>query len=113
MQWGAGWPKENTPINWSEDQYRISRDGINRAAGDLYVTTVAPWFFAVRGTLCLQWPSIDVRPQHYSGKNMIWHFDDFLYASRWEDLFNHRNDVDIIEIVSWNGKRLAKALRPF
>ncbi|KAG8908649.1 hypothetical protein FRB99_004937 [Tulasnella sp. 403] len=85
LLWGGAWPKGNNVIDWSEDAYRISRDGINRAAGDLYVTTVSPWFFA-----------------HYPGKNYIWHFDDYLYAKRWEDLFSHRDQVDIVEIVSWN-----------
>ena len=45
-QWGGAWPKGNTPINWSEDQYRLSHDGIG--SGGLYATTVSPWFFTVR-----------------------------------------------------------------
>ncbi|KIO26865.1 glycoside hydrolase family 71 protein, partial [Tulasnella calospora MUT 4182] len=85
LLWGGAWPKFDEPISWSEDSFRISHNGLNRGAGDLYITTVSPWFFT-----------------HYGGKNFIWHNDDHLWNNRWEDLVEHRNQVDAVEIVSWN-----------
>ncbi|KAG8986907.1 hypothetical protein FRB90_003702 [Tulasnella sp. 427] len=85
LLWGGAWPKFDEPISWSEDSFRISRNGLNRGAGDLYITTVAPWFFT-----------------HYGSKNFIWHNDDHLWNNRWEDLVQHRGQVDAVEIVSWN-----------
>ncbi|KAG8895863.1 hypothetical protein FRB99_000309, partial [Tulasnella sp. 403] len=82
--WGGAWPKGDNPIDWSEDAYRISRDGLSRP-GDIYMTSVSPWFFV-----------------HYPGRNYIWRGDDFLYPSRWEDLVTHRDQVDAVEVVSWN-----------
>ena len=45
--------------------------------------------------------------QHYGpdsyNKNFIYRSDDWLYNSRWEMLIEHRADVDIVEILSWNG----------
>ncbi|KAG8897671.1 hypothetical protein FRC00_003951, partial [Tulasnella sp. 408] len=69
LLWGGAWPKFNEPISWSEDSFRISHNGLNRGAGDLYITTVSPWFFT-----------------HYGSKNFIWHNDDHLWNNRWEDL---------------------------
>ncbi|KAG9035646.1 hypothetical protein FS837_001855, partial [Tulasnella sp. UAMH 9824] len=85
LLWGGAWPKFNEPISWSEDSFRISHNGLNRGAGDLYITTVSPWFFT-----------------HYGSKNFIWHNDDHLWNNRWEDLVEHRNQIDAVEIVSWN-----------
>ncbi|KAG8862072.1 hypothetical protein FRB96_002102 [Tulasnella sp. 330] len=84
LLWGGGWPKGDNPIDWTEDAYRISRDGISRPT-DFYVTTVSPHFNV-----------------HWPGRNYIWRFDDHLYASRWELLVQNRNLVDAVEIVSWN-----------
>ncbi|KAG9013645.1 hypothetical protein FRB90_005817 [Tulasnella sp. 427] len=82
--WGGAWPKGNNVIDWSEDNYRISRSGLSRPP-DVYMTTVSPLFFV-----------------HYSGRNSIWRSDDHLYARRWEDLFSHRDLVDAVQIVTWN-----------
>ncbi|KIO30753.1 glycoside hydrolase family 71 protein [Tulasnella calospora MUT 4182] len=82
--WGGAWPKGNNVLDWSEDDYRISRSGLSRPP-DVYMTTVAPLFFV-----------------HYSGRNSIWRSDDHLYARRWEDLFSHRALVDAVQIVTWN-----------
>ncbi|KAG9003586.1 hypothetical protein FRB94_014547 [Tulasnella sp. JGI-2019a] len=83
--WGGAWPKGNNPIDWSEDNYRISRNGLQRPTPDFYMTTVAPHFHV-----------------HWPGRNYIWRFDDHLYVSRWQLLVQKRALVDAAEIISWN-----------
>lgn len=44
--------------------------------------------------------------QHYGSgtynKNWIYRSDDWLFAKRWELLMDHRQDIDIVEVISWN-----------
>ncbi|CAG8667788.1 7841_t:CDS:2 [Acaulospora colombiana] len=44
--------------------------------------------------------------RHYGpdtwNKNWIYRADDWLYARRWEDLVQMRDQVDIVEIITWN-----------
>ncbi|KAH7909032.1 glycoside hydrolase family 71 protein [Hygrophoropsis aurantiaca] len=54
-----------------------------------YMGAVSPWFFT------------HYSPQTYD-KNWIYLSDDHLYAARWESLINIRDQIDIVEIVTWN-----------
>ncbi|KDQ62413.1 glycoside hydrolase family 71 protein [Jaapia argillacea MUCL 33604] len=60
-------------------------DGEKRA----YVAAVSPWFFT------------HYSPQTFH-KNFIYMADSHLYPTRWESLVNIRDQVDIVEIVTWN-----------
>lgn len=61
------------------------------AMGDTktYMAAVSPWFFT------------HYSPQTYN-KNWIYLSDDHLYAKRWESLVQIRDQVDIVECLTWN-----------
>ncbi|EGN98394.1 glycoside hydrolase family 71 protein [Serpula lacrymans var. lacrymans S7.3] len=54
-----------------------------------YMAAVSPWFFT------------HYSPQTYD-KNFIYLSDDHLYSKRWESLVAMRDQVDIVQIVTWN-----------
>ncbi|KAG8852129.1 hypothetical protein FRB96_008930 [Tulasnella sp. 330] len=84
--WGGGWPSGDTAITWDNDNYRIEQDDLDRASGDIYMTSVSPWFFV-----------------HLSSdRNYVYRADDWLYAERWEMLVARRDLVDAVQIVTWN-----------
>lgn len=57
--------------------------------GRTYMAAVSPWFFTHYG------------PSTYN-KNWIYLSDDHLYATRWESLIKIRDQVDFVQIISWN-----------
>jgi glucan endo-1,3-alpha-glucosidase len=71
------------------------------------MASVSPWFFTVC-PIYLRCVILTDLPQHYGpdsfNKNWIYRGDDWLYAERWELLVQHRSQVDLVEIVTWNGK---------
>ena len=83
--WNGGWPMGNFEVNWNEDAYHISKNN-----GKLYMTGVSPAFFTHYGA-------------NTWNKNWIYRSDDWLYAKRWEQLVSHRNEVNIVQITTWNG----------
>ncbi|KAG8932422.1 hypothetical protein FRC03_011917 [Tulasnella sp. 419] len=86
--WNGGWPMGNYQINWGPDAQAIAgtRNGRPNA---LYMAAVSPWFFTHYG------------PNSWN-KNWIYRADDWMYIKRWEDLFAHRNEIDLVQIVTWN-----------
>ncbi|KAH9891615.1 glycoside hydrolase [Cubamyces lactineus] len=54
----------------------------------LYMTSVSPWFFTHFG------PLLD--------KNFIYDCDDHLFVRRWQNIIDHRDQVDIVQLLSWN-----------
>ncbi|KAF8147293.1 glycoside hydrolase [Mycena galopus ATCC 62051] len=54
-----------------------------------YMAAVAPWFFT------------HFSPQSFN-KNFIFLADQHLYARRWETLIAERDQVDLVEVVTWN-----------
>ncbi|KAF9242611.1 glycoside hydrolase family 71 protein [Melanogaster broomeanus] len=54
-----------------------------------YMAAVSPWFFTHYG------------PQSYN-KNWIYLSDDHLYSRRWEDVIGIRDQVDVVQLISWN-----------
>lgn len=46
--------------------------------------------------------------QHYGAdtwnKNWIYRGDDWLFSRRWEQVIQQRDTIDIVQILSWNGK---------
>ncbi|KIM28125.1 glycoside hydrolase family 71 protein [Serendipita vermifera MAFF 305830] len=84
FHWNGGWPAGNNDINWDTDAYHLQYN-----PGPLYMASVSPWFFTHYGA-------------NSFNKNWIYRGDDWLYASRWELLMEHRAAVDLVEIVTWN-----------
>ncbi|KAI0056333.1 glycoside hydrolase [Artomyces pyxidatus] len=85
FNWNAGWPVGNSNITWDSDAQWISQ----MPGGKAYVAPVSPWFFTHYG------------PDTYN-KNWIYRGDDWLLAQRWELLVAHRDQIDMVEIISWN-----------
>ncbi|KAJ7675798.1 glycoside hydrolase [Mycena polygramma] len=54
-----------------------------------YMAAVAPWFFT------------HFSPQSFN-KNEIFLSDQHLYSRRWETLIAERDQVDLVEVVTWN-----------
>jgi len=54
-----------------------------------YMASVSPWFFTHYGV-------------NSYNKNFVYLSDYWLYLKRWESLIAARNQVDIVQIVSWN-----------
>ncbi|KAF8307707.1 hypothetical protein DL93DRAFT_1994463 [Clavulina sp. PMI_390] len=84
FNWNGGWPMGSTDIDWSSDQTHL-----NANSGRLYIAAVTPAFFTHYG------------PNSYN-KNWIYRSDDNLYNARWDMLYQHRSQIDIVEIISWN-----------
>lgn len=53
--------------------------------GKTFIAAASPWFFT-----------------HYSYKKWLWHANEFQFSTRWEQLIEHRDQVDIVEVISWN-----------
>ncbi|CCA70334.1 related to glycoside hydrolase family 71 protein-Laccaria bicolor [Serendipita indica DSM 11827] len=96
FSWNNGWPIQLTDSSSTSD--------IQQAVGNLnksdqswlqalgtksYIAPLSPWFFTHYG------------PNTYN-KNWLYRGDDWLFAQRWEQLFNLRSRFDIIEVISWN-----------
>ncbi|EIM86043.1 glycoside hydrolase [Stereum hirsutum FP-91666 SS1] len=76
----------------SDSQYISGLNSMSAPSdgGDrIYVATASPWFYT-----------------HYSpetfNKNFVYYTDSHLYPTRWESLVASRDQVDIVEIVTWN-----------
>ncbi|KAF8600771.1 hypothetical protein BDV93DRAFT_559074 [Ceratobasidium sp. AG-I] len=79
--WNA-WPqtgKDDT--QWPDDAWDMQH-----APGKSYMTLVSPWFFIRRS----------------SGANRYHRGDNFMYRSRWEQLIENRDSLNLVEIATWN-----------
>ncbi|KAG6837624.1 hypothetical protein H0H93_006145 [Arthromyces matolae] len=54
-----------------------------------YMASVSPWFFTHYGADSFN-------------KNFIYFSDEHLYAKRWESLIQNRDQVDIVQVLTWN-----------
>ncbi|KAH9927687.1 glycoside hydrolase family 71 protein [Fomitopsis serialis] len=72
----------------SDSQYI---NGLNSVSGSdkTYIAAVTPWFF------------VHYSPQTYD-KNWIYLADYWSYVVRWETLIANRDQVDVVEVVTWN-----------
>ncbi|KAJ3864516.1 glycosyl hydrolase family 71-domain-containing protein [Lentinula novae-zelandiae] len=78
--WGCAWPQGDWDKNTTDDQYYIQQLGAGR-----YATTVSGWFFT-----------------HLSSKNFYLRGDDWLIINRWDELFQLRDQLTFVEMVTWN-----------
>ncbi|CAL1710436.1 unnamed protein product [Somion occarium] len=84
FNWNAAWPTGNFDTNFDSDQSYL-----NNLGGRGYMAGVSPWFFTHYG------------PNSFS-KNWIYRADDWLWAERWEQLVQNRNQVTFAQVISWN-----------
>ncbi|KAG6890649.1 hypothetical protein C0995_006625 [Termitomyces sp. Mi166 len=63
-----------------------SRDAMSKPT---YMAAVSPWFFTHYGA-------------DLYNKNFIYYSDQHLYSKRWESLIANRDQVDIVQILTWN-----------
>ncbi|KAJ3508394.1 hypothetical protein NLJ89_g5780 [Agrocybe chaxingu] len=84
FSWDSSWPMGNYDINSGyDDEY------LRYLPGRTYMAGVSPCFFT-----------------HYArdtfDKNFIFRSDGWLPAARWELIHKYRNQIDIVQIISWN-----------
>ncbi|KAJ7754346.1 glycoside hydrolase family 71 protein [Mycena maculata] len=84
FNWNGGWPQTQSNTSFATDQPFISA-----LASKTYLGAVSPWFFT------------HYSPQTYN-KNWIYDFDNWLFSSRWEVLIQNRQQVPIVEVITWN-----------
>ncbi|KAL0959330.1 hypothetical protein HGRIS_014591 [Hohenbuehelia grisea] len=84
FSWNSGWPMGNYAANFSMDTTYVSNLG-----GRSYMAAMSPWFFTHYG-------------RDTYNKNWIFRFDDWLVVERWEQLLQHRDQVALVEIITWN-----------
>ncbi|WWC86171.1 uncharacterized protein L201_001044 [Kwoniella dendrophila CBS 6074] len=84
LNWNSGWPMGANDLDTSSDKQYMSALGSKE-----YWAAVSPFFFT-----------------HFSpatwNKNWLYKSDEWLYATRWEDLISMRDQVKSIEILTWN-----------
>lgn len=84
MNWNGQWPSSNANPNLDSDNQYLSALG-----GRGYMAGISPFFFTYYG------------PNSWN-KNWIYRSDDWLLATRWEQLLTIRNRFDHLQFVSWN-----------
>ena len=93
---------DDNDITFNSDNEYISNLG-----GKTYLGAVSPWFFTVSSHYhSHDFAACSLNPgylQHYSSKNFIFRFDDWLFSERWELLIANRDRVPIAEVITWNG----------
>ncbi|EKM75389.1 hypothetical protein AGABI1DRAFT_79978 [Agaricus bisporus var. burnettii JB137-S8] len=79
--WGCAWPQGDVNKTTADDRYYISQIG----SSTKYAATISPWIFT-----------------HYDYKNFYQRGDDWLIVSRWEQLIEMRDQLPMVEMVTWN-----------
>lgn len=84
MNWNGQWPASNAnPTLDSDNQY------LSALGGKSYMAGISPFFFTYYG-------------KDSWNKNWIYRSDDWLLATRCEQLLSIRNKFDHLQFVSWN-----------
>ncbi|KAI0657744.1 glycoside hydrolase family 71 protein [Cubamyces menziesii] len=93
FNWNGGWPIHLTVDSPREDVVKAKLDTdrhhLHHLGGRTFMAAVSPWFFTHYG------------PESWN-KNWIYRGDDWLYVRRWEQLIETRDQIDIVQIISWN-----------
>ncbi|KAF9646034.1 hypothetical protein BDM02DRAFT_318271 [Thelephora ganbajun] len=114
--WNSGWPVELTPEKASSllqplggsltahldspilsnlvgsiqpDKVYLGGLSNMQNTAKTYMAAVSPWFFTHFGADSFN-------------KNWIYMSNDHLYNKRWETIISNRNEIDIVQIISWN-----------
>ncbi|KAL6305085.1 glycoside hydrolase family 71 protein [Sparassis latifolia] len=93
FNWNGSWPLHLHPGSPREEvkcpRLDTDRHHIHHLGGRTFMAAVSPWFFTHYG------------PDSWN-KNWIRRGDDWLYVRRWEQLIAMRDEIDIVQIISWN-----------
>ncbi|KAI0794820.1 glycosyl hydrolase family 71-domain-containing protein [Abortiporus biennis] len=92
FNWNSAWPTGNTnatTTSISDISYTSNLRYNNQTNNRTYMAGVSPWFFTHYG-------------KDTFNKNFIYHFDDWLFAQRWELLIANRTNIDFAEVITWN-----------
>jgi len=84
FNWNGAWPMTAAPISTASDEQYMSALGTKG-----YMPAMSPAFFTYYGV-------------NSYNKNWIYRSDDWLLATRMEQIIAMRNKVDMVEIISWN-----------
>ncbi|KAH8115173.1 glycoside hydrolase family 71 protein [Phellopilus nigrolimitatus] len=93
FNWNGCWPiyltSQSPPSEIHCPKLLSDQEYLRNLDGKSYMASVSPWFFT-----------------HYGkdswNKNWIYRADDWLFVRRWEQLVSMRNQVDIVQVISWN-----------
>ncbi|KAJ7074215.1 glycoside hydrolase family 71 protein [Mycena amicta] len=83
FNWNSAWPMGHNNVTFDSDA-----EWINKLDGRPYHASVSPWMFC-----------------HFNSplnKNFIYYMDDWMFTTRWEQLIAHRQDVDMVQVLTWN-----------
>lgn len=83
--WNAGWPMGAADLDMSEDNRQMAALGKKD-----YMAAISPSFF----TYYAPWSW---------NKNWIYRGDNWLLATRFEDVIAMRDKIDSVELITWNG----------
>lgn len=84
LNWNSAWPLGDYEISTASDERYI-----NALAGKEYMAAISPFFFTHFGAN--SW-----------NKNWLYRSDNWLYATRWEQLIAQRQSIKSLEILTWN-----------
>ncbi len=84
LNWNGGWPTGGSDLTTSGDQ-----EYINALNGKTYMGAISPGFYTHFG------------PATYN-KNWLYRGDDWLYIQRWEQMISMRDQIKLVEILTWN-----------
>ena len=84
LNWNSGWPMGGSDLTTASDvQY------MNALGNKAYMAAISPFFFTHFGAN--SW-----------NKNWLYRGDDWLFATRWEQVISMRQQVKMTEILTWN-----------
>ena len=84
LNWNSGWPMGGSDLTTSSDTEYMSALGSKE-----YMPAISPFFYTHFGAN--SW-----------NKNWLYRGDDWLYATRWEQVVAMRDQVKMTEILTWN-----------
>ena len=84
LNWNSAWPMGSGEISTATDW-----NYLNQMGGKEYMAAISPFFFTHFGAN--SW-----------NKNWLYRSDNWLYATRWEQLISMRSEITSLEILTWN-----------
>ncbi|KAI0800253.1 glycoside hydrolase family 71 protein [Fomes fomentarius] len=114
FNWNGSWPIHLTVHSPREEiecaKLDTDRHHIHHLGGRTFMAAVSPWFFTHYGAhswnknVRSSFPFMNTnRPSLLmEGIQWIYRGDDWLFVRRWEQLIAMRDQVDIVQVISWN-----------
>jgi glucan endo-1,3-alpha-glucosidase len=84
LNWNSAWPMGKDPLTTAGDNSYMNALGSKE-----YMPAISPFFYTHFGAN--SW-----------NKNWLYRGDDWLYATRWEQIISMREKVKMMEILTWN-----------